>query len=478
MVLSYGFNQQEANRSFRHARKLDPNCAMAYWGSALVLGPNLNAGMSRNKGKEAFGLVKAAIRELDNETPREWALIMALEHRYTEEGRVRDAAYADAMRKVAEQFPKDSDVLTLTAEALMDVHKWNYWNKDGSPKEWTKEITDMLFKVAEIDPYNPGMNHFTLHAWEGSKTPEKAVPAADRLSGLVPGVSHLQHMPSHIYLLVGRYSDGSEANLGATRAFAAYRKTCEDMGLRTIGGYESHNWDFLWHCSRWEGRGDLALVAANKLASFVTLRESSQRQHALPMYTLIQFARWDEIRATPEPEEKYAYLRFVWHYGQSMAEMAAGDLDATVKSHQLMKDLLVSSEFRKARSRQSARMAEIAINLVTAEIAAVESNYKKAAEALYAAREIEEKLTFRETRTWPHPVQITMGRIFTAAGMLDEAEKALLENLTESPENGWALYALSEVYRKQGKSAEADDCYARFQKAWQNADAGLLVSQK
>lgn len=478
VVLSFGFNNEEAHRSFMYATKLDPECAMAYWGAALALGPNLNSGMSKANGRKAAGLVKEAMARIDSATPREQALIRALTARYSlDEDATRsdlDRAYADAMRKVAQQFPDDADVLTLAAEALMDVHKWNYWESDGTPREWTPEITRMLARALEINPYIPGANHFTIHAWEGSKTPEVATTAADRLLGLVPGVSHLQHMPSHIYLLTGRYHEGCSANLGATEAYIEYADLCVDMGLQPIGGYKAHNWDFLWHCARWEGRGELALKAARMLASFVDLGPRTQRQHALPLYTQIQFSRWDEILAMPLPSDKYAYLQFVWRYGQAMAHLRGGDLDASNADLDEMKRLAVSDGVRKSRVRQVNKMTEIAIGMVKGEIAAATGDYDAAIEALSVARGIEDGLSYHETRTWPHPVQITMGRILADAGRLEEAEAALRENLTESPENGWALFQLARVLQLQGKGIESDAVLARYRNAWQFADRFVL----
>ena len=385
-----------------------------------------------------------------------------------------DRAYADAMRKVARQYPDDDYILTITAEALMDVHKWNYWESDGTPKEWTPEITDMLARALEINPYNPGANHFTIHAWEGSKTPDVATPAADRLLGLVPGASHLQHMPSHIYLLTGRYHEGCSANLGATEAYKEYADLCRDMGLKPIGGYKAHNWDYLWHCARWEGRGELAMKAANMLAGFVDLGPGTQRQHALPLYTQIQFSRWDEILAAPQPLDEYAYLQFVWRYGQAMAHLRNGDMEASGADLDEMTALAVSDGVRESRVRQVNSMTEIAIGMVKGEIAAAAGDYDAAIAALTVARGIEDGLSFHETRTWPHPVQITMGRILADAGRLDEAEAALRENLTESPENGWALFQLARVLKLQGKGTESGEVLARYRKAWQFADATVL----
>ncbi|MCH7903377.1 MAG: hypothetical protein IH944_02290 [Armatimonadetes bacterium] len=480
-VLCYGFNNQEAHRSFMYATKLDPDCAMAYWGAALALGPNLNSGMSKTKGKKAAELIAEAMKRLDTATPREQALIVALDERYSlDEDAKRstlDRAYAEAMGEVAKQYPDDDDVLTMTAESLMNLHKWNYWNRDGTPKEWTTEITDLLARALVINPWNPGANHFTIHSWEGSKTPEVAEPAADRLLGLVPGVSHLQHMPSHIYLLTGRYHEGSIANIGATAAYDRYAMLCTDMGLSPIGGYKAHNWDFLWHCARWEGRGDLALEAAEKLASFVRLRVNSQRQHALPMYTMIQFMRWEEILDTPEPSDEYGYLQFVWHYGQAMAMVSGGNTTAASDHLIEMRTLADAENIRAWRVRQANSMTKIALGMVEAEIAVAAKDYDAAIAALQDARDVEEGLTYRETRVWPHPVQITLGRVLMLAGRLDEAEAAYRENLKESPENGWSLHGLAAVLKLQGKQAESAECMLRYSQAWQFSDVQLTDSQ-
>ncbi|HXH60540.1 MAG TPA: hypothetical protein VNI20_04215, partial [Fimbriimonadaceae bacterium] len=243
LVLAYGFNHQEAHRSFLYAAQLDPKCAMAYWGAALVLGPNLNAGMPKSANQEAHDLAQKALDNLDDESPVEQALVRAVQARYSGANRSdADQAYANAMRKVAEQFPDDPDVLALTAESLMDLHPWDFYKADKSPQPWTKEITDMLDRSLKIDPSNPATNHFIIHAWEASADPDHATPYADRLRFLVPGVSHLAHMPSHIYLRVGRYHEATECNLRAAKAYDDYAATCEKAGLKPIGGYKMHNW--------------------------------------------------------------------------------------------------------------------------------------------------------------------------------------------------------------------------------------------
>ena len=217
-----------------------------------------------------------------------------------------------------------------------------------------------------------------------------------------------------------------------------------------------------------------AMKAARMLASFVKLGARSQRQHALPMYTQIQFSRWDQILATPQPSDEHAYLQFVWRYGRAMAYLRGGDVEASNANLDEMRRLAVSDGVRKSRVRQVNGMTEIAIGMVKGEIAAATGDYDAAIEALAVARGIEDGLSYHETRTWPHPVQITLGRILADAGRIDEAEAALLENLTESPENGWALFELSRVYRLQGKGSEADAVLARYEAAWEFADRTVL----
>jgi len=264
-----GFNHSEALRSFKEAVRLDPNNAMAYWGWALVLGPNLNLGMLPEVAPKAYGAMHKALALKDRVTPRERDYIEALATRYSDDAQAGraplDTAYAAAMERLAAKYPDDPHAWTLYAAALMNTSPWDYWYRDGSPKPATIEILAALERALELDPDNVGAHHYRIHAVEAFR-PELGVASADRLGDLMPGAGHLVHMPSHIYMRVGRYADSYAANAKAVIADENYITQCRAQGLYPLG-YYPHNLHFLAWSAMFQGRSGAAIAAARKVAS-------------------------------------------------------------------------------------------------------------------------------------------------------------------------------------------------------------------
>ncbi|MGH7822723.1 MAG: hypothetical protein ACREQ9_23440, partial [Candidatus Binatia bacterium] len=235
LTWAYAFNHAEAVRSFLEAARHDPNCAMCYWGAALSLGPNINARMADEDVPAAWQHLQKAIALSKHASEKERDYIEALSKRYVKEPvkdrHDLDVAYADAMRKVAKKYPDDLDAQTLFAEALMDTMPWDYWKTEYEPKPETKEILSALESVIERDGKHAGALHLYIHTVEASAEPKRGEVAADRLGGLVPVAGHLVHMPSHIYLRIGRYEDASEANVRAAKADEQYITQCKAQGL-------------------------------------------------------------------------------------------------------------------------------------------------------------------------------------------------------------------------------------------------------
>src|SRR5688572_3160429 len=331
--LAYGFNHAEAGRAFREAARLDPGCAMAYWGQAFVLGPNINVPMSPDDEPKAYEAAQKAVSLKAKASPRERAYIDALSQRYTGKAADRsagDRAWAAAMKDVVRRFPNDVDAATLYAESLMDLRPWNYWTPDGRPYAETPEIVGTLEKILARRANHPGANHLYIHAVEATDQPERAEAAADRLLKLVPGAGHMVHMPSHIYQRVGRYADAVAANAAAAKADEDYIAQCRAQGIYPMA-YYPHNVHFLWYAATAEGRSKEAIEAARKTAAQV----SDEKMDGLPllvafkvvpMWALARFGRWDEVLAEPVPAEKYLFLRGVSHYVRGLAYLGKGDL--------------------------------------------------------------------------------------------------------------------------------------------------------
>src|SRR3989440_9570155 len=312
--LSYAFNHAEAGRAYREAERLDPNLAIAYWGEALALGPNINAPMDPASEPKALEVIQKAIALKAKASPREQALIDALTNRYSgraADRRARDVAYADAMRKVHLQFPDDEDLAMLYVESVMDLRPWGYWTKDGTPYERTSEVVALTEKVIAHNPNHPGALHLYIHLMEAYQA-AKAEAAADRLLTLMPAAGHMVHIPAHIYQRVGRYADAERSNELAIAADEDYISQCQAQGLYPMA-YYPHNLHFLWFAATAEGRSKLAIEAARKAASRVddeTLKAVPllAGSRVVPYYALTRFGKWDEMLREPEPPPTSAYL--------------------------------------------------------------------------------------------------------------------------------------------------------------------------
>src|SRR6266513_3420061 len=203
----YAFNHDEAARSFGHAAELYPKLAMAYWGVAEAVGPNYNDPASDDRFRAAHTAIQKAADLSSNASPAEQAYIKAMALRFpadpNADRRQAAEAYHGAMREVAKQFPEDLDAAALFAESGMNLHPWGLWMADGTPREGTEEIVATLESVIKRNPNHLGAVHYYIHSVEASKSPERALDAANRLAALAPAAGHLVHMPAHVYIRTG-----------------------------------------------------------------------------------------------------------------------------------------------------------------------------------------------------------------------------------------------------------------------------------
>ncbi|MEO6463627.1 MAG: hypothetical protein ABIP29_11185, partial [Candidatus Eisenbacteria bacterium] len=327
LILHYGFNHEEAIRSFEQAARLDPRSAMAWWGVALSHGPNINLPMDAAHGSQAAVAMTKAQALAKNGDRRERAYIAALARRYeTEPGPARsrlDSAYVDAMRNLARTWPDDLDAQVLFAEALMNLRPWDHWSKEGTMQPGTEELLPLLERVLARAPDHPGANHFYIHAIEASPTPEKGLPMAGRLRTLVPAAGHLVHMPAHIYMRTGRYDEAAASNRQAATADSAYVARTGANGVYTMM-YPPHNVHFLWASLAMAGRSAEALAAGRHAAAMlpaevVEAMPAAEFIPPTPWFSLVRFGRWDEMIAEPAPPARQRYVTGMWHYARGMA---------------------------------------------------------------------------------------------------------------------------------------------------------------
>ena len=484
--LAYGFNHAEAGRSFREAARLDPDCAMAYWGQALVLGPNINAVMDAANEAPAYELVQKAVSLKSKASAREQAYIDALAKRYTgkaEDRAAADKAYADAMRGVAKAFPEDLDAQTMYAESIMDLRPWGYWMPDGEPYEGTKEIVSIIESVFERNPNHPLALHLYIHLMEPTETPEKAEVASDRLLALMPGAGHMVHMPSHIYQRIGRYADAAKSNELAVMADEDYITQCNAQGLYPMG-YYPHNIHFLWFAATMDGRGQLAIDNARKVAAKVPNEALTEMPllagfAVVPYYALTRFGRWDEMLKEQAPPADNLYMTGIWHYARGQAFLGKGKLAEAEKELAEVKRIAMDPalDFKLFSPNPAVAIFSIAPEVLGGEIAAAKKNYDEAISHLEKAVRLEDSLVYTEPSEWHYPPRHALGAVLIEAGRPREAETIYWEDLRRNRENGWALYGLTKALEAQGKTEQAALIKQRFDRAWSRAEVKLASSR-
>ncbi len=485
--LVYGFNHAEAQRAFQEAARLDPDCAMCYWGIAITYGSNYNSATDAERERAAYEAVQQARARAARATERERATIEALARRHSAtpgaDRAALDRAYADAMREVAHRFPSDPDAATLFADAMMNLRPWDLWTADGQPQPGTEEIVQTLERVLSAHPDHPGANHLYIHAVEASPSPERGVVAADRLAALMPGAGHIVHMPSHIYFRVGRYAEAAATNVQAVKADRAYfEKTTPSETYRMT--YYPHNLDFVWIAASMEGRGAETIRAAREFtaavsAEMVAKMSDMETAPAAPLFALARFGRWQELLKEPAPPAGLLYVTGAWRYTRGLAFAATG------RREEAGREL---SEIEAVRARvppertiagyfKTQEMLLLAAETLAGEIAARSGDSASAVGHFERAVKIQDGHWFTEPPPWYYPVRQSLGAALLAGGRPAEAEVVYREDLKRNPDNGWSLFGLAQSLRAQGKTAEANEVDGRFRRSWAQADVTLTASR-
>ena len=492
LTLAFAFNHAEAERSFRYAAKLDPDCAMCWWGVAFVLGPNINNPMDPAAAAPAWDALQKAQALAEKTTPQERGYIEALAARYAKsppaDRASLDQAFATAAGNLSRQYPGDFDAAAIYAEALMDLHPWDYYDRDGKPKRAsTSTIVSTLESVLAKDPDHPWAIHLYIHATEASDHPERAEAFADKLGPMFPAAGHLVHMPGHTYMRVGRYHDAILANERATAADDSYVAQCHAQGVYPIG-YVPHNHHFLWAAAGFAGNSEQALRSAANTESHVAhelLREPGvgpflQMYEVQPLYAMVRFGKWQQILDTPAPPKDLAFPTALWHYARGRALTALGRLDDAGAELAVLTAIAASPELAKVGNvgfNAGTSILQVAIETLSGELEARRGNVDAALRHLEAGVKLEDNLAYNEPADWNYPVRQSLGAVLLAAGKSHEADLVYREDLRRNPANGWSLFGLAQSLEAQGRRGEAAVAREKFDRAWRWADVTLTASR-
>ena len=435
LILSYAFAHDAAAEEFLRAAQLDPGLAMAWWGIALVNGPHINFPLvPPDKAQAAWEALGKAQALAPGAGPLEQDLIAALARRYAnpqpDDRAPLDQAYADAMRQTWRKHPRNADVATLFAEALMDLHPWDLWTIQGRPQPWTNEIVATLELALRLNPQHPGANHLLVHAIESSPNPRRALAAANRLRTLVPGASHLVHMPAHIYARVGRWDAAATSNVEAMKIDTIYRATHPKPGFYAM--YMAHNAHFLAFTAMMRGRGEEAIRAGRQMVAEVPpefIRDYGPVVDGYLIFAseaLMRFGRWNEILVEPKPPEGLPLSLALWHFTRAVAYNALGRADDTTREVAAFEAAraAVPTDYQFGNSA-AADLLKIASLVLNGEIAAREGNLDEAITNLRAAVQLEDTLRYDEPPDWIQPVRHTLGAVLLRAHQASQCRGGL-----------------------------------------------------
>jgi tetratricopeptide (TPR) repeat protein len=505
LTLVYGFNHEEAIRSFEQAARLDPAAPMPHWGIALALGENINSPVDPERAARAYAAVQKA-RELSKaaagksapaaagkpatDTPPadgpavEAAYIDALSARYSQDPKADPKplaiAYAEKMKALAAAYPDDLDAATLYAESLMNLKPWALYSLDGTPSEVTPEVVAVLEGVIAKAPDHPGANHYYIHAVEASNQPERALPSAARLETLVPAAGHLVHMPAHIYARTGDYKAAADRNAVAAEADRAYIKATGVAEAFYPLMYYTHNLMFLTQASAMAGRYADALASAKQTVEHVGPAVKAMPMveglTVEPLLVYVRFGKWDEILAAPQPDPSHTIATAQWRYARACAFAAKGDVasgEAEVKALAEVRTKVTKDQMIGLNPAPT--VLEVAQFVAAGRVAEAKRNFAGAIGMFTQAVTKQDLLAYDEPPDFHYPVRESLGGLWLRANEAGEAEAVFRKDLVKNRRNGRSLYGLWQSLMMQKKTAEADMVRLQYEAAWKHADVQLTV---
>lgn len=491
LAFAYGFNHGEAARSFYYATKLDPNCAMAFWGYAYVLGPNYNAGMDPDNYQKAYKAIQEALKLSGKVSAKEKDLIEAMAKRYASEAvddrNPYDIAYSKAMKTLKVKYPEDLDIATLYVESIMDLHPWDLYDKSGNPKEWTPEIEHLLQDILKVNPKHIGANHFYIHAVESSNTPERGNSAARLFDdGLFAASGHLVHMPSHIYIRTGEYHKGTLANINAVKKDSAYVTVCHAQGAYPLA-YYPHNYHFLAATATLEGNYKWAKTGAEETARLVHPKNmiqpglgTLQHYYVIPYFVAVKFGKWDEVLKMKLVSDTLTYPSAIAHYAKGMAFLGKKNIAEAKKQLAFLEKSAQKPSMKTMTIWEINTMADIlqiAVSVLKGEILATEKKYDESLAILKKGVAIEDKLNYNEPPDWFFSVRHHLGAVQVEAGKYTDAVATYREDLKNLKNNGWAQHGLKSAYQKLNDTGKVKEVETLLAKSWATADINITTSR-
>jgi tetratricopeptide (TPR) repeat protein len=480
LSLYYSYHSTEAIASFKEAAKFDSTCAMAYWGQALAMGPDYNYGYRYKMNSAIPAVLELMNRNIAQASATERELINVMNKRYDpvditpKQTKQINEDYAEAMKSLISKFPLDIEIKALYTDAVMLMHPWTFWNNNGTPKPWTDELVQHCKDILQQDPHHPAGLHYYIHLTEASRNPQVALPSADSLIKLFPGVAHMVHMSSHEYERIGYYAKGVTANEEADKSLGRYASLAKGLKL---SAHASHYFAVDTYCALSGAIYQKAIPKAMALRDLIKPsyeKTYEQYLYMLPQLAMIRLGKWQDIlQGTLSVNPEWTYASILNHFAKGMAYTKTGDyLQAEKHLDNLRKkqaDTILRGRFTPHKS-SAYECSLVAENILSANLAFHQKKYKEALSAIQSAILAEDSLVYAEPSTWMLPARQYLGAFLLQLKKPKEAEKVYREDLAWNPGNGWSLLGLYKSLRAQKKTGELKKIKALYLNSFSAAD--------
>ncbi len=464
LTMYYSYHAREAIASFKEAARFDNNCAMAYWGQALAMGPGYNSSYGYAMGKNVPGVVIEMNKVATYALPKEKELIAVMQMRYnindTSDAQRKELneAYAEGMKQLMLKYPDDNDIKALYIDAVMLIHAWNFWNPDGSAQPWTDELVTLCESILKNDPRHPGALHYHVHVTEASRNPQVALSSADSLKNLFPGVAHMIHMSSHEYERSGLYATGVDVNEKADADLVNYKSLANNVKL---SAHAAHYFAVGAYCALSGGMYKEAMSFAERCRTVLKpdyTNTGGQYLYMLPQITQVRLGKWQEIIAdTARPNDQWTYAGILYNFAKGMAYTHEGNFEVAQQQLTALREKEIDTilKVRDYPFNTPYEAAVIAENILSANILFAEKKYRAAINEIQKAIGVEDKMIYAEPRDWMLPARQYLGAFLLQMNQPKLAEKVYRKDQEYNPGTGWSLLGLYQSLVAQHKEKEA-----------------------
>ena len=483
LSLYYGYHLKESLASFREAAVKDSNCAMAYWGQALAMGPYYNDTYYYKEPAQVLPVL-ARMRALSGgASEKEKDLIVALSEKYsadtTDSKRTAlNRAYSEHMKALIGKYPDDPDIKALYIDGVMVEHAWDMWDGKGEPRAWTLELVNYCKAILATNPDHPAALHYHIHLLEASRHPEETLSSADRLKADMPGVAHMVHMASHTYQRTGLYGKGVMVNDSANAAQTGYRQMAPQLLLtpKVI-----HYYAVEAYCAMSGGMYGKAMQSADQCAQIVNERAMGQGAppnlylqylYSMPFFVDIRMGKWQTILDRPAPDARWSFARLLNDFARGMAFVRMGKVNEAQRYLDSLRLGMNDESLKERRLPGNAPIESVAVaaGILEGEVLFARGKREDAIKVYNRAIEREDGMVYMEPKDWVLPARQFLGARLLGAGKAAVAEKVFRADLVHNPGCGWSLLGLGKALDAQHKKGAAE-CKARAREAFSLAEA-------